>query len=157
MNYHFKTMNQDEVEKVISWKYEGIYAFYDMEADMEDLREFRDVAAENQKYWSVYEKELLVGFFSYNEQELDQVEIGLGMNPKMVGQGYGLSFLKTGIQKAIDLYQPSSLSMSVAEFNKRAIKVYQKAGFIKKTTFVQRTNGGMYPFVSMIKELNQTT
>ncbi|KMM38060.1 GNAT family N-acetyltransferase [Guptibacillus hwajinpoensis] len=157
MNYHFKIMNQNEVEKVISWKYEGVYAFYDMEADMEDLREFREFAADNRNYWSVYEKEMLVGFFSYHDQDLNQVEIGLGMNPEMVGQGYGLSFLEAGIEKAIDLYQPSSLSMSVAEFNKRAIKVYQKAGFIKENTFVQRTNGGMYPFVSMIKELNQTT
>ncbi len=150
-------MNQNEVEKVISWKYEGVYAFYDMEADMEDLREFREFAAQNKNYWSVYEKEMLVGFFSYHDQELNEVEIGLGMNPEWVGQGYGLSFLKAGIEKAIDLYHPNSLSMSVAEFNKRAIKVYQKAGFIKKNTFFQCTNGGMYPFVSMIKKMNQTT
>lgn len=150
-------MNHDEVEKVISWKYEGDYSFYDMEADMEDLREFREVAAENQNYWSVYVEELLVGFFTFNEQSLGQVEIGLGMNPKRVGQGNGLTFLKAGIQKAIDLYHPRSLSMSVAEFNKRAMKVYQKAGFTKESTFIQHTNGGMYPFVSMRKELIQNT
>ncbi|TKD69946.1 GNAT family N-acetyltransferase [Pseudalkalibacillus hwajinpoensis] len=154
MNYHFEMMNKEEVEKVISWKYEGIYAFYDMEADMEDLREFRDDAAENENYWSVYQKDLFVGFFNFNEQQIGQVEIGLGMNPKLVGQGYGLNFLMAGIQKAIALYQPSSLTMAVAEFNKRAIKVYQKAGFIPVKTFIQHTNGGTYPFISMKKEVD---
>lgn len=147
-------MNQEEVEQVIAWEYDGIYAFYDMQADMEDLREFRDVAAGNENYWSVYQNGGLIGFFCFNEHEVNQVEIGLGMNPQMVGQGNGLDFLTAGIQKAIDLYQPSSLTMAVAEFNKRAIKVYQKAGFIRTKTFIQHTNGGTYPFISMEKELD---
>ncbi|WP_226582538.1 hypothetical protein [Halobacillus litoralis] len=38
---------------------------------------------------------------------------------------------------------------AVASFNKRAIQLYEKAGFVKKHSFIQATNGGRYEFTAM--------
>ncbi|PFG13730.1 GNAT family N-acetyltransferase [Bacillus sp. es.036] len=125
-----------------------------MDEDPEDLYEFREVAANNPHYWSVYRLDQFIGFFSYVLKSGNQVEIGLGMSPGLVGNGHGYEYLKAGIEKAIELYRPSSLVMSVADFNERAIKVYQRAGFQKNNSFQQHTNGGVYSFIKMQKELD---
>jgi [ribosomal protein S18]-alanine N-acetyltransferase len=154
MSYIIKQMSQQDVASVISWKYTGIYSFYNMDEDPEDLYEFREEAANNPHYWSVYHLDQLIGFFSYVLKSGNQVEIGLGMSPVLVGNGHGYEYLKAGIEKAIELYRPLSLVMSVADFNERAIKVYQRAGFQKIDSFQQHTNGGVYPFIKMQKELD---
>ncbi|MGA9290771.1 MAG: hypothetical protein WBV93_20755, partial [Anaerobacillus sp.] len=78
MEYYLKLITQEEVEIIISWNYEGIYSFYNMEADPDDLKEFREGAAGNSNYWSVYRSRQLIGFFCFIEQGKNQVEIGLG-------------------------------------------------------------------------------
>ncbi len=124
-----------------------------MDADLEDLEEFREDAASNENYWSVYQRDHLIGFFSFHEHEDNHIEIGLGMRPDSVGKGEGFSFLEAGLQKAVELYRPTSFGMAVAEFNKRAIKVYKRAGFQITRLFIQQTNGGEFPFVEMKKDL----
>ncbi|MGG1687482.1 hypothetical protein [Pseudalkalibacillus sp. NRS-1564] len=61
--------------------------------------------------------------------------------------------MEAGLQKAVELYRPTSFGMAVAEFNKRAIKVYQRAGFQITHLFMQQTNGGEFQFVEMKKNL----
>lgn len=39
MQFHFSLMSQSDAEKIADWHYEGIYSFYDMENDPEDLQE----------------------------------------------------------------------------------------------------------------------
>jgi len=43
--------------------------------------------------------------------------------------------------------------LAVADFNKRAIKLYEKLGFETSETYLQETNGGQYSFVKMKKLL----
>ncbi|WP_347549751.1 GNAT family N-acetyltransferase [Pseudalkalibacillus hwajinpoensis] len=152
MDYRFALLDEEEVERIISWKYDGIYSFYDMEADDEDLQEFRENAANNKNYWGVYEANILIGFFTFIEGSKGTVEIGLGLSPQQVGIGKGYDFLHAGLQKAHELYRPTTLEMAVAEFNQRAINVYLKAGFAITHSFIQRTNGGEYTFIRMRKD-----
>lgn len=39
MQFYFSLMSQSDAEKIADWHYEGIYSFYDMENDPEDLQE----------------------------------------------------------------------------------------------------------------------
>ncbi|WP_421378442.1 GNAT family N-acetyltransferase [Bacillus salacetis] len=146
--YKFSPLTDDAAEEIaFQWKYDGEYSFYDMTADQEDLEEF--LSPDRSGYYAVERNDELIGYFCFQRDEAGQLEIGLGMKPKLTGKGLGLEFVLEGIRFAIANYQTSALSLSVAAFNKRAIKVYEKTGFESIETFKQDTNGSTYEFVRM--------
>ncbi|MFD3446059.1 GNAT family N-acetyltransferase [Microbacteriaceae bacterium 4G12] len=151
MDFTFKVMTQDEAREIAyNWHYEGEYSFYDMEADMEDLEEFLNDEMRGDATFVVRENDRVVGFFSFHKIDNQTVDIGLGMRPDITGSGLGLKFVKAGLAFSKEKYQPKYLTLSVATFNKRAIKVYKKAGFEAVGTFVQKTNGSCFEFLKMM-------
>jgi diadenosine tetraphosphate (Ap4A) HIT family hydrolase/RimJ/RimL family protein N-acetyltransferase len=149
MNFTFKKMTQQQAEVIASWKYDGIFAFYDMTADEEDYKEFIDPALRSENYFAVFKEEELAGFFCYQRTDGNFVEIGLGMSPLYTGQGNGATFIKAGLEFGQSYFNPGGFCLSVATFNERAIKVYKKLGFKETESFMQSTNGSEYPFIKM--------
>ncbi|WP_255437480.1 GNAT family N-acetyltransferase [Thalassobacillus sp. CUG 92003] len=145
-------MTQREAEEIASWHYPSDYAFYDMEADKEDYEEFIDPALRKHAF-SVWGQGGLIGFFSFNPVNDETVDIGLGMRPDLTGKGLGEAFLIEGLAFAAHKLKPAQFTLSVASFNHRAITVYQRAEFSIVATFMQKTNGGEYEFVKMVKEV----
>jgi ribosomal-protein-alanine N-acetyltransferase len=77
------------------------------------------------------------------------LEIGLGLHPGWTGHGLGASFLDAGLEYARRRYGPEEFVLSVASFNRRAITVYERAGFETVRSFNQRANGRDWEFVEM--------
>ncbi|WP_025783365.1 GNAT family N-acetyltransferase [Sporosarcina sp. D27] len=149
MDYIFSKMSQKQAENIASnWLYEGKYSFYDIGADEEDLAEFLNPLERGEKYFSVRLDDEEIGFFCF-DNETGSVDIGLGMKPELTGRGFGLDFLKSGLNYAISKYNPENITLSVATFNERAIKLYIKAGFETTGTFMQDTNGSRFEFMRM--------
>ncbi|WP_372867511.1 GNAT family N-acetyltransferase [Planomicrobium okeanokoites] len=150
MAYSFQTMTQQQAEEIaVHWRFVGEYAFYDMDADPEDLAEFLNPEARNNTYYSVIQNGGVVGFYSFTQTAQDTIDIGLGMKPDLTGNGKGNEFLKAGMEYAKSTYHPQKITLSVAAFNKRAIRVYEKAGFKETERFQQATNGSVFEFVKM--------
>ena len=150
MKYTFQAMTQEQAEVIAeTWRYQGDYSFYDMDADAEDLEEFLDSEKRAGVYFVVLDRDEIIGFYSFQQPGEDTVEIGLGMKPELTGKGNGAAFLEAGLQFAETRYSPKNITLSVAAFNKRAIKLYEKLGFKETESFVQATNGGRYDFVKM--------
>ena len=149
MDYIFKEMTQEQAEEIAStWHYEGEYSFYDISADEDDLAEFLNPEKRAGSYYIVKQNDEELGFFSF-AVEADSVDIGLGMKPELTGRGNGLEFTKVGVEYAVLKYNPQEITLSVATFNERAIKVYKKAGFTPVSTFMQDTNGSRFEFLKM--------
>ncbi|WP_164669838.1 GNAT family N-acetyltransferase [Virgibacillus doumboii] len=150
MTYIFKQITQEQAEHIAyHWHYDGEYAFYDMKSDEEDLAEFLDSEARGELVYVVLQADELVGFFSFSKTNEITVDIGLGMRPDLTGRGEGLDFVRAGMEFAESEFYPEKLTLAVAAFNKRGIKVYEKAGFQVVHSFLQATNGGTFEFVKM--------
>jgi ribosomal-protein-alanine N-acetyltransferase len=90
----------------------------------------------------------LIGYFGLGYSD-GVAGIGVGLRPDLTGRGLGLSFLEQGIAFAIARYSPERFRLFVAAFNKRAITVYERAGFVRTRTFDHETDGGVFRFVEM--------
>jgi ribosomal-protein-alanine N-acetyltransferase len=150
MQFGFKPMGEIAAQAIANWHYEGIYAFYDMDQDIEDLEELLDPHSWTGKYCAVVdERGELVGFFSF-EQEDGAVVIGLGLRPDCTGKGLGPAFAEAGLEYAKEKFEPATFRLSVATFNQRAIRVYEKVGFRRDGTFTAATNGGQHEFLRRV-------
>ncbi|MGI2328483.1 GNAT family N-acetyltransferase [Planococcus sp. YIM B11945] len=150
MGYEFIRMTQNQAEDIAgNWHYEGVFSFYDIEADKEDLADFLDAEKRGDLFFSVLEAGQLAGFFSFDECG-NAVDIGLGMRPDLTGRGRGQAFIAAGMRFAEQTFNPEQLTLSVATFNQRAIRLYKKMGFREVAAFQQETNGGHFEFLKMV-------
>ena len=59
-------LSQSNAEEIANhWHYEGIYAFYDMQADSEDYEEILSPEARGDHYYQVLKNDELYGFFAF--------------------------------------------------------------------------------------------
>ena len=147
-----RSMSQVDAEAIAAWRYPDEYSFYDWTSDADDLAELLDPQARADGYVAVDSAEgTLIGFFQYKCRPDSGVDIGLGLHPKWTGRGLGLSFLEAGLDYARRRFEPERFTLSVASFNRRAITVYERAGFVTIRVFNHRTNGREWEFTEMCR------
>jgi [ribosomal protein S18]-alanine N-acetyltransferase len=142
-------MAQADAEAVAGWRYPEPFSFYVWPADEDDLAELLDAELRGEAYFAVEDDEgSLVGHFSFRPDGRTLV-IGLGLRPDLTGRGLGGPFLAAGLDYGRQRFAPDEFSLAVATFNKRAIKVYERAGFERVRVYMHETNGGEWEFVEM--------
>jgi [ribosomal protein S18]-alanine N-acetyltransferase len=145
-----RPMSQADAEEVSSWRYPGEYSFYDWTSDPADLAELLDPAARAGQYFVVETSaEKVIGFFQYKPPHGPNLEIGLGLHPEWTGRGVGARFLEAGLDFARRSFAPETFQLSVASFNRRAIRVYERAGFVAVRAYMHWTNGAEWQFIEM--------
>lgn len=129
------------------WRYPPPYDFYNGGGGPDDVPE---------GYYAVRdEAAALVGFFCFGadarvpggEYDDGALDVGLGLRPDRTGRGLGAAFLAAGLDFARRELAPARFRLTVATFNRRAIRVYERAGFAPERTF--RRSGGDEEFVRM--------
>jgi len=96
MEFRFIPMTADFAEEIDHWLYPGVYAFYDLDQDPEDRREFLDPMSWPGRYYAVLSGAGdLVGFFSY-EREDGSLLLGLGLRRDLTRKGLGVAFAERG-------------------------------------------------------------
>lgn len=154
MQYNFISMNKDYANEIAyNWKYDGVYSFYDMTEDEEDLEEFLNENSWTDQYFAVLnDSNELVGFYSFFFED-EIMWIGLGLKPELTGRKIGTEFAAAGINFGIKKfnYNQNYIALAVASFNKRAIKLYENIGFQFVERYMQKTNGGEFEFIKMKK------
>lgn len=156
MGYRFVPLRWRDVAAVARWRYPGAYAFYNGTLREMLLTWLAQVGLRlfgRTIYYSVLDpRGELVGIFSFVPHG-SAVEIGLGMRPDLTGHGAGREFLEAGLAFARQQLAPSSFRLDVARFNARAIRVYERAGFVATRTFERRVGGKPYEFVEMVRDV----
>lgn len=140
MAFFIRPMDQTGVMEIVSWTYEAPYDLYNVEATAESIYELL-----NGSYWLVASSSgQIIGFYcvgkaaqvssghhlrAYESPGLDVIDIGIGMRPDLTGQGRGALFLDQILKDVAAHYHPDRMRLTVATFNKRAIKLYRDFGF----------------------------
>ena len=108
------------------------------------------------------EKEKLVGFYCFGSSaqvpagnkykvydDIDFLDIGLGMRPELCGSGRGYEFFLEGVEFARKIFPSKKLRLTVAAFNNRAISLYKKIGFREVISFDRKGTDGVMTFIVM--------
>ncbi len=162
MDFVVKPMNAYYARSIAHWKYEGEYAFYNMEYSEALIRELMN----GQYVAATGENDELAGFYCYGSpaqilsglhagvyDHSTAIDIGLGMRPDLTGKGIGADFVRAGIHYARDNFYGDQIRLAVAVFNKRAIRAYEKAGFMRGKTFFSEIDGRQMEFMIMHQPL----
>ena len=161
-SYLFRPMNEEDAREIAGWRYEAPYDFYEMTNDPDDLAGLLD-SERRQDYYAILSEdgEDLVGFFCFGVEaqvpggdyaDDGAVDVGLGLRPDLTGRGLGLESFLAGLEFARRRLAPESFRLSVATFNERAIRVYERAGFWRAGVFKRQSNGEERPFLLMTRE-----
>lgn len=151
MQLEFQDLTVDNARVIAdTWKYPNEYAFYDMDADPEDYRDFVSPEHWKGQHLQVVSGDDLHGFLVVEPVKEGVATIGLGVRPNLTGQGRGTAFVAAcldHIRRALP--QVHTVTLTVAAFNGRAIRAYQRNGFVQVGTHLQETNGAVFEFCDM--------
>ncbi len=161
MKFSLVPMDEGAARAICSWRYPEPYSIYD--GNSRNLRYILD--PQSFYYAVVDENGDLTGFFCFGVDaqvpgELDDAErndpdvldVGLGMRPDLTGRGYGLDFVRAGLAFARETFAPARFRLAVFTFNRRAIRVYEKAGFRAIRTFTTETDSGERELLLMLRD-----
>lgn len=158
MELNIKQMNYNEAKQISKWIYKEPYSIYSMDESDSCINELLN------GYYSVSDGENnLIGYYCFGESAQvpagnlfgvydikDITDIGLGIKPDLCGQGFGTNFLYSGLDFARNKLSAKEFRLTVANFNKRAIKVYERIGFKKVDSFERISEFGKTEFEVMI-------
>ncbi len=156
MNFKIVDMSYYYKYEIIKWKYDKPYDVY----NFPNIKLDPNIVI-NDKYFAVINEYLeLVGYYCIDDEARviteesrgiytdDFLDMGLSMKPDLTGKGLGLEFVKFGESFLKHKYN-KRLRLTVACFNKRAIKVYKKAGFSLGEKFIKHAPNWDYEFMIM--------
>ncbi len=151
MRFTIRPLRWAEAQAISGWHYAGPYAIYDMNMVVPMLAQLPFSLFGRPIYYAALdEADDLVGFFSFVRHG-DTVEIGLALRPDLTGKGLGLTFVQAGLDYARRAFAPATYYLTVALFNERARRVYERAGFQPQGTFKARVRGHVYVFLEMTR------
>lgn len=141
--WRFCELTPEDAAAIVGWRYGGRCAFYDTAADAEFAAEFadpslwrlRDLEDERDVLLAVRDaRGALAGFFSFRGSP-GLCIIGLGMAPGLTGRSLGPGFVRDGLEFARGQWRVSRFHLEVVAFNRRALTVYMRLGFVSVGRF----------------------
>ena len=129
------SMNTSAAKQICSWKYEPPYSVY-------NYISYKRAAEENtaivnpekaDDYLCFWQEDILVAYVSIILKN-ENVFLGIGLAPQFCGKGLGSYYLQQGIEEAIKRHPDREIWLQVRSWNERAIRCYEKCGFVKKYT-----------------------
>ncbi|GGD96609.1 GNAT family N-acetyltransferase [Paenibacillus nasutitermitis] len=143
--YTVTALSPLQAEELCSWRYEPPFDFYNWSSWGVMLQlglEFGDEEIREKQYCAVVDGDgSLVGFIQFFPL-LGVTRIGLGMRPELCGQGLGLKFMQAVVEEGLRRAPGDELDLEVHIWNLRAIRAYEKAGFVVSDTYIRRTVDG---------------
>ena len=129
--FKFSPVTLETIKKIGSWRYDGVVKSIYITPYLESISSEDHIKGpDGCDGFIAYSDNCIAGLFEFYFED-DIMEIGLALNPDLVGKGLGKDFIKSGIDFGIKNYKytKSYIRLTVNENNKSAIKVYENVGF----------------------------
>ena len=146
------SMNEEIAKQISLWKYEGDYEIY-------NLPTYEEMKAKNygmvntdraNDYICYVDNEEVIAYASMKKMEDGRIFFGIGLKPDNCGKGNGSYFLNDSLIDIKNKYPKSKIYLEVRSWNKRAIKAYEKTGFVLTNTIIKKDRlGNDSEFVEM--------
>lgn len=152
MAYSFEPMDEHTARIVLGWRYEPPYDLYNTPLQHIDKGVETLLDPLNGYYKLTGSMGDIVAYCCFGpdgqvpggDYALDALDIGLGLRPDLTGQGLGSTYVAAVLDFAGEYFKPPAFRVTVAAFNKRALKVWQGAGFQVEQTLLRK--GDDLPF-----------
>lgn len=179
MEFKVVPMKEEYAEEMINtWKYDGEYSIYDYSNEEETEALLQKELWGKGKFAVLDEKKSLVGELTIecfeeifensdddgfvdvetiinNSNKVYEMWIGFGLRPNLTGKGLGKEFVLACVNFAVKHlnYKGEYVRLGVAEFNERARKAYEKAGFEVFDTYNGEISGKKLKVLWMKKKV----
>lgn len=162
MRFHFLPMTAEYAGCILTWKYPPPFDWYDYDKASRHILDSTQWS--KTLFAALGENEVLAGelplrfldptddWVSLDDMQAGRLEgyilwIGFGLRPNLTSQGFGLDFVTACADFAAQFarrqyrYPGTDIGLGVYQFNQRAIKVYERAGFVKFMERIALVNG----------------
>lgn len=155
--WHVEALTAEDVHEIVGWRYSPPYEMYNPSESQHDV--FLDP---EYLYFAVRDSSgRLVGYCCYGPEgrvlggDYPQdgnrtLDIGVAMNPDLVGRGLGGQFVSTVLAFGEQRFQPEQFRVSIAAFNIRSVKTFERQGFKLVNKFTRTTD--TLPFIQLISK-----
>jgi len=151
-------MSETHARAILEWHYDPPYDVYDLGAG--DVAEAVRVLLDPEyAYYAILSAEReLVAYCCFGadaqvpggDYHAPGLDVGLGVRPDLTGQGQGGTYVRAVLGFARHAYSPPVFRVTIAVFNERALRVWEKAGFRRVQSFDRKQDG--LPFVVLVRE-----
>lgn len=125
-----RPMTADDAAEVAAWRYDGGWSVYDISTSQPLLDNLAG-------YCTVVNGDKLIGFFCTGieariagmNEEPAILDVGMGMNPKLVGRGNGTRFGETVLEYLAVQHPGVTLRAVVQSWNERSLRLTRRLGF----------------------------
>ena len=151
MKLFTRQMTEASATEILSWRYPSPYDLYNNEVSAEGIRDllthpYTAIVDENAKlvaFFCTGQSAIVPKGHDFNVYQQESLDIGLGVRPDLTGKGSGSIFLKFILSQI----EADFLRLTVAKFNQRAIRLYEKFGFKQESEF----DNGSTEFIVMTR------
>jgi RimJ/RimL family protein N-acetyltransferase len=144
----FRPFSRSDALAMMSWRYPAPYSAYDL--DSQDPTVLAELLRPENRYHAILRGNEMIGFFclgadarvpgwNYDDSALD---VGMGLRPDRTGQGEGWGCFSSVMDFVEELDPGRALRATVVAWNRRAIRLCEKAGFHATASFRRAEQNG---------------
>lgn len=144
--YKLVSLNKDILKYICKWKYEEPYNVYDLEAN----QYLKDSSSWGREQFVLVENKNIIAYVACQIIN-EEMWIGWSLRPDLCGQGIGVEFTKKCIDELIEInkHNDKDIYLKVANWNTRAIKTYEKLGFVHHDKLIRLENNKITEYIIM--------